>query len=165
MPAVKQQVVALLQEYQSAVYRAVALLNAKSEQEKGFQLQQQSPDVRAGHLDALKQVHYHFHGTGCRITTPACTVDFDYAREGGCSGIDLWFLVNFLESNPAIQAKHPLLTSGEQVAQHLEELVKEGVLTRYWYSADDGRYYLTADLQNPTPPTVVLHRPDEDMSW
>ncbi|UOQ68985.1 DUF6896 domain-containing protein [Hymenobacter volaticus] len=138
MPAVKQQVVALLHEYQAAVYQAVALLNAKSEQEKGFQRPEVSPGVRAGYLDALQQVRYHFHGAGCKITTPAFTVDFDYARDGGCSGIDLWFLVDFLESNPAIQAKYPFLTNGEQVEQVLEELVKEGLLTRYWYSGTMG---------------------------
>jgi hypothetical protein len=82
MPSAKQQVVGLIHDYQAAVYRAVALLNAKSEQEKGFQLQQERPGVWAGYLDELKQVHYSFHGAGCLITTPTFKVDFDYAQEG-----------------------------------------------------------------------------------
>ncbi|WP_188816402.1 DUF6896 domain-containing protein [Hymenobacter cavernae] len=86
MPSVKQHVVDLLHDYQATVYRAVALLNAKSQQEKGFQLQQESPGVWAGYLDEVRQVRYRFHGTGCLITTPAFQVD--YAQKGGCTGID-----------------------------------------------------------------------------
>ncbi|MFD1875548.1 DUF6896 domain-containing protein [Hymenobacter bucti] len=164
MPSAKQQVVSLIHTYQAAVYQAVALLNAKSEQEKGFQMQQERPGVWAGYLDELKQVHYSFHGAGCLLTTPAFTVDFDYAQEGGCTGIDPWFLFYFLQSNPAIQANYSLLTSSEQVAQILQELVQEGLLTRYLYSEDDRRYYLMADIQNPDLPTVTLYMPDEDVS-
>ena len=159
MQAAKQQVVDLIHDYQAAVYRAVALLNAKSEQEKGFQMHRQ------GHLDSLKQVQYSFHGAGCMVTTPEFKVDFDYAQEGGCTGIDTWFLVYFLKSNSAIQAKYPLLTSDEQVEQVLQELVKDGLLTKHLYSAHDRRYYLTADIPNSNLPTVTLHMPDEDVAW
>jgi hypothetical protein len=99
MSSVKQQVVALLHDYQATVYQAVALLNAKSEQQKGFQKQ------RTGYLDDLKQLRYSFHGAGCLVITPTFQVDFDYAAEGGCTGIDAWFLGCFLESNAAVQAK------------------------------------------------------------
>jgi hypothetical protein len=162
MRAAKQQVINLIHDYQAAVYKAVALLNAKSEQEKGFQMQMESPGYFAGYLDEGKQVRYAFHGTGCLVTAPEFKVDFDYAKEGGCTGIDTWFMFYFLKSNPAIQAKYPLLTSGEQVEQVLQELVKEGLLSRYVYSEDDWSYYLTADIRNPNLPTVTLHMPDED---
>lgn len=164
MPSAKQQVVGLIHDYQAAVYQAVAFLNAKSEQEKGFQMQQERPGVWAGYLDELKQVRYSFHGTGCLIMTPVFTVDFDYAEEGGCTGIDPWFLFYFLQSNPAIQATYSLLTSSEQVEQILQELEREGLLTRYLYSDYDRRYYLTADSQNSTLPTVTFYMPGEDVS-
>jgi hypothetical protein len=162
MPLAKQQVAELIQDYQTAVYRAVALLNAKSEREIGFQKHQESPGVRAGYLDDLRQVRYHFHGIGCYITTPEFEVDFDYALEGGCTGIDAWFLFAFLKSNSFIRLKFPLLTSGEQVEQLLEELTQEGLLTKYLYSAHDRRYYLTAAIGNPNLPEVTLRRSEED---
>ncbi|MBD2766487.1 hypothetical protein IC235_01110 [Hymenobacter sp. BT664] len=111
-PGSKQQVVGLIHEYQAAVYRAVALLN-KSKQEKGFQRPQESPGVWAGYPDDLKQVRSSFHGSGCIITRSAFQVDFDYGGEGGCTGIDTWFMVDSLKSNLVIQAKYPLLTNGE----------------------------------------------------
>ena len=165
MPSAQHQVQQLIHDYQAAVYRAVALLNAKSAQEPGFQRHEESPGYRAGYLDAQQRVRYAFHGTGCLVTAPDEEVDFDYAKAGGCTGIDAWFLGNFLQSNPAVQARYPLLTSDEQVAQMLPELVAEGVLTRSVYSADDGRYFLPADLQNPHPPTVTLQMPDQDVPW
>jgi len=102
MPSVKQQVVDLIHDYQAAVYQAVALLNAKAKREKGFQQHYNSAGTRAGYLNEVKQVRYSFHGTGCMITTPEFEVDFDYAKEGGCTGIDTWFLFDFIESNPSI---------------------------------------------------------------
>jgi hypothetical protein len=90
----------------------------------------------------------HFYEIGCRITTLAFAVDFDYAVEGGCIGIDAWFLLDFSKTNSAIRPKFPLLTSGEQVEQLLQELVQEGLLTRYLYAPPDGRYYVTADILN-----------------
>jgi hypothetical protein len=164
MQTAKQQVVDLIHEYQAAVYQAVALLNAKSAQEKGFQRHQQSPGVRAGYLDSAQQVRYHFHGAGCRMTTPEFTVDFDYAQEGGCTGLDTWFMVDFLKRNPAIQAKYPLLTSGEHVEQVLQELVEDSLLTRYVYAAYDQRYYVTATIGQPDVPTVTLYPPDEELA-
>jgi hypothetical protein len=164
MQPAKQQVVDLIHEYQTAVYQAVALLNAKSAQEKGFQRHQQSPGVWAGYLDNAQQVRYHFHGAGCWIATPVFTVDFDYAQEGGCTGLDTWFMVAFLKRNPAIQAKHPLLTSGEQVEQVLQELVVDGFLTKYVYSEHDQRYYVTATIGQPDLPTVTLYPPDEELA-
>jgi len=89
-------------------------------------------------------------------------VDFDYALEGGCTGINTWFLFDFLESNSSIRLKFPLLTSEEQVKQLLEELVQERLLTKYLYSADDRRYYLTAAISNPYLPEVMLRRSKED---
>ncbi|MFD2721005.1 DUF6896 domain-containing protein [Hymenobacter monticola] len=118
MHPVKQQVVRLIHAYQAAVFRAVALLNAKSAQEPGFQRR------RTGYLDAHQQFRYAFHGAGCLVTMPGLEVDFDYAKEGGCAGIDGWFLVNFLEYNPAVRAQHPLLTSGASVEEALLELAK-----------------------------------------
>ena len=162
MSSAKQQVVALIQDYQQAVYQAVGLLNAKSAREVGFQKQTESPGVYAGYLDDAGHVRYHFHGCGCLITTPAFAVDFDYALEGGCTGIDAWFLFDFLKSNSAIRSKFPLLTSGEQVEQLLEELVQEGLLTKYLYAAHDRRYYVTADIGNPNLPAVTLRRSEED---
>jgi hypothetical protein len=158
MASVKQQVVALIHDYQAAVYQAVALLNAKAEQQRGFHKQ------RTGYLDELRQLRYSFHGAGCLVTTPAFKVDFDYATEGGCTGIDSWFLGCFLESNAAIQAKYPLLTSREQMQQVLPELVKEGLLTQYVYADYDGRYYLPVHSQRVNPPTLQLHLPDENAS-
>jgi hypothetical protein len=162
MSLAKQQVVALIQAYQTAVYQAVVLLNAKSEREVGFQKQEESVGFRAGYLDDARQVRYQFHGSGCLITTPAFKVDFDYALEGGCTGIDTWFLFDFLESNASIRLKFPLLTSGKQVEQLLEELVQEGLLTKYLYAAHDRRYYVTADIGNPNFPEVMLRRSEED---
>lgn len=164
MQSVKQQTMNLVHDYQSAVHRAVALLNAKAEQEKGFQQHEERPGCRAGYLDEDKQVRYAFHGAGCFVIMPEFKVDFDYAKEGGCTGIDAWFLFDFLESNPAIWAKYPLLRSEEHVEQGLEELVEEGLLTQYVYSDDDNRYYVTADLWNSHPPRVRLYWPDEDVS-
>ena len=138
------------------------MLNAKSEKDRGFQQHEESPGYRAGYLDAQQRVRYAFHGTGCLVTMPGLEVDFDYAKEGGCTGIDPWFLVNFLQSNPAIQAQYPLLTSDEEVAQVLQELVKEGALAQYVHSADDRRFYLTADIGNPNLPEVTLRRSEED---
>lgn len=158
MQSAKQQVERLIHDYQIAVYRAVALLNAKSEQDRGFQRYE-----RAGHLDEAKQVRYQFHGTGCFVTTPEFRVDFDYACEGGCTGIDTWFMVDFLKSNPAIKAKYPLLTNGDQVEQILQELAEEGVLTRFLYAADDRRYYVTTDIDDPSLPTITLFMPDEEI--
>jgi hypothetical protein len=162
MSSAKKQVITLIQDYQTAVYKAVALLNAHSERNVGFQKQEESLGVRAGYLDDLKQVRYYFHGVGCRITNPALVVDFDYALEGGCTGIDTWFLFDFLKSNAAIRLAFPSLTSGEQVEQLLDELVQDGVLTKYVYSPDDRRYYLTADLGNSTLPQVTLHWSEQD---
>lgn len=162
MPLAKQQAAELIQDYQTAVYKAVSLLNAKSERAIGFQKHQESPGVRAGYLDEARQVRYHFHGIGCHITTPAFEVDFDYALEGGCTGIDTWFLLDFLKSNSSIRLKFLLLTSGEQMEQLLEELVQEGVLTKYLYSAHDRRYYLTTAIGNPHLPEVTLRRSEED---
>ena len=162
MPSAKQQVLALIHDYQTAVYQAVALLNAKSAQEKGFQMHQESPGYYAGYLDEQEQVRYAFHGAGCLVTTPAFEVDFDYSKEGGCTGIDAWFMVAFLKSNPAVQAKYPLLTSGDQVKQALQELEAEGVLTWYLHGEDDWRYYVTADIWHPNLPMVTLYMPDED---
>jgi hypothetical protein len=162
MSSAKQQVVELIQAYQTAVYQAVGLLNAKSEREVGFQKQTERPGVYAGYLDDAGHVRYHFHGFGCLITTPAFEVDFDYAAEGGCTGIDTWFLFGYWKSNAAIRSKFPLLTSGEQVEQLLEELVQEGLLTKYVYAAHDRRYYVTADLGSPNLPAVTLRRSEED---
>jgi hypothetical protein len=127
-----------------------------------FQRQEESPGIRAGYLDDLQQVRYHCHGVGCRITTPTFTVDFDYALKGGCTGIDTWFLFDFLKSNAAIRLKFSLLTSGEQVVHLLEELVQEGFLTKYLYASDDQRYYFTADMGNPALPQVTLRWSEED---
>jgi hypothetical protein len=162
MQSAKQQVLALIHDYQTAVYRAVGLLNAKSEQENGFQLHQESAGYYAGYLDEQKQARYAFHSAGCLVTTPAFKVDFDYGKEGGCTGIDPWFLVAFLKSNPAVQTKYSLLTSGDQVKQLLQELAAEGVLTWDLYAEEDWRYYVTADIGNPNLPTVTLHMPGEN---
>jgi hypothetical protein len=164
MQPAKQQVVDLIHDYQAAVYQAVALLNAKSAQDKGFQRYQQSPGVWAGYLDNEQRISYYFHGAGCWIKTPVFTVDFDYALEGGCTGLDLWFLVDFLKRNPTIQAKYPLLTNGEQVEQALQDLVVDGVLTRYVYSEYDERYYVTATIGQPNVPMVTLYNPDEELA-
>ena len=164
MPTVKQQVLELIHAYQTAVFRAVNLLNAKSAQDPGFQRHQESPGTRAGYLDAQQRVRYAFHGTGCLVSMPGCEVDFDYAKEGGCTGLDPWFLLNFLQDNPAVQAQHPLLTSDEEVEQGLRALEEEGVLARHVYSAHDGRYFITAELENLHPPTVTFHLPDQDGS-
>jgi hypothetical protein len=159
MHSVKQQVIRLIHEHQAAVFWAIVLLNAKPEQERGFQRHERSPGLRAGYLNARKQVGYVFHGASCLVTLPGLEVNFDFAKEGWCTGIDSWFLVNFLQDNPAVQAQHPLLTSREQVEQVLLELKQDGMLTRRVYSALDGRYFLTADLGNPRPPTVTCMRP------
>lgn len=164
MPSAKQQVVDLIHDYQNAVYNAVALVNAKSAREKGFQLHDETSGVRAGYLDSLKQVRYSFHGVGCKIITPEFTVDFDYAQEGGCSGIDTWFLIDFLTSNPLIQAKYPLLISDEQLEQILRELAGDGLLTRHLHNEHDQRYYLTASIGDLNLPTVTLYMPDEEVS-
>ena len=162
MPTVKQQVLQLIHAYQATVFRAVNLLDAKSAQEKGFQRREASPGNRVGYLDAHQQVRYQFHGAGCMVILPGCEVDFDYAKEGGCTGVDPWFLLNFLQDNPAVRAQHPLLTSDKEVEQGLRALEEEGVLARHVYSAHDGRYFVTADLGNLHPPTVTLHPPDQN---
>lgn len=160
MQPATQQVLNLIHAYQAAVYQAVAWLNAKSEQEKGFHWHEESPGYRAGYLDAHRRVRYAFHGTGCVVTAPEWKVDFDYAQEGGCTGIDPWFLFDFLRSNPAGRAAYPLLTKEENVAHGLQVLAQAGVLARFVHSEDDRRYYVAADLQNPHPPTVTLHWPE-----
>jgi len=70
MPSAKQQVAELIQDYQTAVYKAVGLLNAKSEREVGFQKHQESPGVWAGYLDEAKQVRYHFQGLAATLLRP-----------------------------------------------------------------------------------------------
>ncbi len=162
MQSIKQQVMALVLDYQAAVYEAVALLNAKSEQDRGFQCRPEVLGVWAGYLDDLRQGHYHFHGIGCRITTPKAEVNFDYACEGGCTGVDPWSLVDFWQSNPAVRASYSLLINEELIEPALQELVSDGVLTQHLYAPDDQRYYLTADIGNPNLPRVTLHLPDED---
>ncbi|RSK24709.1 DUF6896 domain-containing protein [Hymenobacter metallilatus] len=162
MFSAKQQVTELIQDYQTAVYKAVALLNAKSEQDCGFQQREESPGYRAGYLDAQQRVRYAFHGAGCLVNMFGVEVDFDYAKEGGCTGIDPWFLINFLQNNPAIQAKYPSLTNDTKVTQILQELVKDGTLAQYVHSADDWRYYWVADIGNPNLPEVVLRWSEKD---
>ena len=61
-----------------------------------------------------------------------------------------------------MRLKFPLLTSAEQVEQFLQELVHEGLLSKYLYSADDDRYYLTAAIGNPNLPKVMLRLSEED---
>jgi hypothetical protein len=157
MFSAKQQVTELIQDYQTAVYKAVVLLNAKSKQDCGFQQREESPGCRAGYLDVQHHVRYVFHGAGCLVTMWGTEVDFDYAKEGGCTGIDPWFLMNFLQNNPAIQAKYPSLTNDLEVEQILQELVKDGTLVQHVHSADDQRFYWTADIGNPNLPEVTLH--------
>ena len=62
MSSAKQQVAELIQDYQTAVYRAVALLNAKSEKDRGFQQHEESPGYRACPYPKLKRPSGHMAG-------------------------------------------------------------------------------------------------------
>jgi hypothetical protein len=78
MTAEKRQFLDLVRDYQDAVARAVAMLNAKSEREKCFQMHRNEAGGYAGYLDAKCQVRYEFHGAGCYVTLPEVAVDFDF---------------------------------------------------------------------------------------
>jgi hypothetical protein len=160
MTVEQQQVLALLNDYKAAVAKAVLLLNAKYEHDKGFLRQ----DERSGYLDESRQRRYSLHGIGCLITTPEFKVDFDFGWEGRCDGVDPGFLHRFLRENAEVKEKYPLLISGaqagqyvqgaEQVEQLLQELAREGIVANNVDPFSERTYYLTADIQDPIPPTI-----------
>ena len=161
MTAEQYQLLSLVDDYKAAVAKAVVLLNTKSEKEKGFQVQQDSPGHYAGYLDDLKRIRYALHGIGCLVTTPEFEVDFDFGEAGRCDGIDAWFLFKFLVSNEGLKARHALLTSDEQVRQLLQELEEAGLMIRFPDLLAERLYYLATDIHNPNPPTVKFYLDEE----
>ena len=96
-----EQLNLLIKDYQEKVYQAVNLLNSKSQKEPGFQAKS-----RAGVLDDFGTITYLFHGSGCFVKFSDSSADFDFGDEGRCDGIDIGFLVDFLENK---RDKYPLL--------------------------------------------------------
>ena len=160
MTAEQNQLLDLITDYQTAVAKAAALLNAKAKKEPGFQMQQEQPGYYAGYLDEARQIRYVLHGAGCRVVGPDFKVDFDFAYADRCDGINSWFLFDFLESNAAIKRKYVWLTGADQLRQFLQELEQEGVLSRNVGALDEHLYYLAADKHNPNPPAVILYSAD-----
>jgi hypothetical protein len=160
MNAEKNQLLNLLANYQAAVAKAAAWLNARAIKEPGFQRQQEQPGCYAGYLDDARQIRYILHGAGCRVMGPDFKVDFDFAHADRCDGINSWFLFDFLRSNADVKQKYPLLTSADQLIQLLQELEKEEILTRNVGASDEYLHYLAADRHNPNPPNVVLYSVD-----
>jgi hypothetical protein len=160
MTVEQQQVLALLNDYKAAVAKAVLLLNAKYAQDKGFLRQAE----RSGYLDKSGQQHYSLHGMGCLVTTPEFEVDFDFGWKGRCDGVDPGFLHHFLRKNAAVKEKYPLLISGAQAGQYvqgaeqvervLHELAGAGMVANNVCPFNERTYYLTADIQDPAPPTT-----------
>jgi len=75
MTAEQNQLLDLITDYQTAVAKAAALLNAKAKKEPGFQMQQEQPGYYAGYLDEARQIRYVLHGAGCRVVGPDFKVD------------------------------------------------------------------------------------------
>jgi hypothetical protein len=160
MKAEQNQLLNLIADYQAAVAKAAAWLNARAIKEPGFQRQQEQPGCYAGYLDEARQIRYILHGAGCRVVGPDFEVDFDFAYADRCDGIKSWFLFDFLESNADIKRKYALLTGVDQLGQLLQELEREGVLIRNVGALDEHLYYLAADRHNPNPPAVILYAAD-----
>lgn len=160
-----QELIALIAEYKAAVKKAVAYLNAKSEKDKGFQVQQESPGHYAGYLDELRRIRYAFHGAGCYVTTDEFKVDFDFGGEARCDGIDTWFLFDFLRSNATVKAKYPLLTSGEQLEQLLQKLEEDQLVMRGVEGSHEWTYYLVTDVHDPNPPKWKAYPPADGIYW
>jgi hypothetical protein len=163
MSAEKDQLVALINDYKAAVATAVTWLNAKSAREPGFQARPGSLGSRAGFLDEARLVRYQTHGPGgCWVITPEREVDFNFGPDGRCDGLDTWFVFDFLDSNAAVKAKYPLLTSGEQLVQVFQALEEEGLVAKNVDPSHESTYYLTADLQEPSPLRGKFYPADEN---
>jgi hypothetical protein len=160
MTAEQNQLLSLIANYQAAVAKSAAWLNAKAIKEPGFQRQQEQPGHYAGYLDEARQIRYSLHGAGCLVTGPDFEVDFDFAHADRCDGIDSWFLFDFLQSNAEVKQQYPLLTDIDQLRQLLQELEQEGVLIRNAGALDEHLYYVAADKHKPNPPNVILYRAD-----
>ena len=156
----KQQFLKLVSEYNSAVKKAVGLLNAKSENSKGFQALDGEIHARAGYLDDSRESHYEFHGAGCLIITKHFAVDFDFGEAGRCDGIDPGFLLDFVRYNKLVKNKYPAFTSWEQLNNFLRILEKEGLFTRDLASflgrppelKNDRLFYLVATINDVDKP-------------
>jgi len=164
----KQQFLALVSEYRSAVKEAVGLLNAKSENSKGFQALDGEIHARAGYLDDSRKSHYEFHGIGCLITTEHFVVDFDFGEDRRCDGIDPGFLFYFVKYNKSIKNKYPAFTSWEQLDNFLRILEKEGLFTRDLTPflghppelTNDRLFYLAATINDVDTPVWKPYWPE-----
>ena len=162
MDSEKKQLLGLIDDYKTAVEKAVGLLNAKSEREKGFQYARpENPDSRRGYLDDAKESIYSFHGVGCLVTTKEFEVDFNFGDEGRCDGLDPWFVFMFVECNESMKDKYPLLLSDTHVKSLLQELEKDGLVVKNAFSSSERTYYLVSDIHNVNPVTWKPHWPDD----
>jgi len=163
----KQQFLALVSEYSSAVKKAVDLLNAKSERSKGFQALDGEISDRAGYLDDSRKSRYEFHGIGCLITTEHFIVDFDFGEASRCDGIDPGFLLHFVKHNKLIRNKYSAFTSREQLDDFLQALEKDGLFTRNlapflgraMERYNDTLFYLVATINDVDTPVWKPYRP------
>lgn len=90
----------LVRDYQRAVARAVALLNAagvpRPASNNAWALAQIPPEG-----DLAEGCHYHKHGYGCAVRAPSWHVDFDFGDTGQIDGFDLWRLQDFADARLA----------------------------------------------------------------
>lgn len=164
----KQQFLALVSEYSSVVKEAVGLLNAKSENSKGFQALDGEIHARAGYLDDSRKSIYEFHGAGCLITTEHLVVDFDFGEDRRCDGIDPGFLFYFVRYNKSMKDKYAAFTNWEQLNNFLQTLEKEGLFTRdlapfIGHAPDltnDRLFYLVATINDVDTPVWKPYRPE-----
>ncbi|GAA4042549.1 hypothetical protein GCM10022409_30610 [Hymenobacter glaciei] len=158
----RHQLLGLIEDYKLAVAKAVGLLNAKSEKEKGFQYARpENTHSSEKYLDDSKENSYMFHGIGCFVTMKELRVDFDFGHERRCDGLDPWFVFDFLESNKSIRDKYPLLLSDTHVRSLLQELAEDGLAVKDAFSSSERTYYLTSDIHNANPVTWKPYWPDD----
>jgi|GEM_PF-2907284 len=164
----KQQFLALVSKYSAAVKEAVGLLNAKSENSKGFQALDGEISARAGYLDDARENRYGFHGIGCLITTKQFVVDFDFGEDSRCDGIDPGFLFHFVRYNKSIKDEYAAFTNYEQLEGFLQDLEREGLFTRdlapfLSHSPElnnDRLFYLVATINDADKPVWKPYRPE-----
>ncbi|MBT9392675.1 hypothetical protein KLP40_05820 [Hymenobacter sp. NST-14] len=162
MESEKKQLLGLIEDYKKAVEKAVNLLNAKSEREKGFQYARpENPESGRGYLDDSNENRYVFHGIGCLVTTKEFEVDFNFGDKRRCDGIDPWFVFVFLQSNKHIKDKYSLLLSETHVKNLLQELEAEGMVVKNVFPMSERTYYLTSDIQNTSPIRWKPYWPDD----
>jgi hypothetical protein len=119
----------VIREYVSDVKYFIALLNSKSEAEKGFHI-----DTRKGVLNS-KDTFYSFHGAiGIALRNDNVELNFDFSSDESdfarCDGFTVYWLNQYIVNNEKLKMKYAELSDISIVELLLETLLNKKVLEK-----------------------------------